>query len=351
MRRLLIVTLCGTALGMTALLGNAAPPRVEADPNQWYPITPEVGPWVVCVAGYMGPEGPNLAHQLVYQLRNKYHLQAYFFSHTDEERKRLREEFERKRKEYPELANAPHKTVRLEEQCAVFIGGYKDMEAARTALPAIKKLPPPDLRLKSGEAAFDAVGPAIRTDEGNLKMETKPVNPFSTCFVTRNPACGQQHRATVKFDPIWEKLNANEEYSLLNCKKRWTLLVQEYHGNQEYQGVAGIQPKSSTSGFLNALGLAGKSSDALDAAGAQAHELAHLLHDRSYNLEAYVLHTRNNSMVTVGGFDQENDEEMQRAKDYLASLQFTTKDKSGRVTPIKLLFDKPIPIPVPRKEP
>ena len=49
-------------------------------------------------------------------------------------------------------------------------------------------------------------------------------------------------------------------------------------------------------------GLGGRTGEALGAAGLQAHELARFLRTPQLGLgfEAYVLHTRNKSVVTVG---------------------------------------------------
>lgn len=336
MRRFLRTICFAAVLAVTAGLAVGAP-HVEADPNKDYVITAGDGPWVVCAASFMGPSAPSLAKQLVYELRRRDNQPAFVFNHADEERRRLNEEFERLKQERPEFAVRPRK-VRIEEQCAVLVGGYKDIETARAALTAIKKLPPPNLKAEASEIEFFVQGQTA----GKASTER---SAFATAFVTRNPALPSEPRPTVKFDPLWKKLNANEDYSLLNCKKPYTLLVKEYRGAEV------IQPKNGSGAFLDAIGLGGnKPGEALAAAGAQAHELARLLRTKQFNMESYVLHTRNCSYVSVGAFDSPKGDDIERVKRQVATLNtLSTRTKDGRVEPIHLVFDNPVPMEVPRE--
>jgi hypothetical protein len=336
MRRFLRTITFGAALAVTAGLAVAAP-HVEADPNKDYVITAGDGPWVVCAASFMGPNAPALAKQLAYELRRRDNQPAFVFNHADEERKQINEEFERLKQERPEYASRPRK-VRIEEQCAVLIGGYKDAEAARAALAGIKKLPPPNLKAEASEIEFFVQGQTA----GKASNQR---SPFANAFVTRNPALPPEPRQTVKFDPLWKKLNANEDYSLLSCKKPYTLLVKEYRGAEV------IQPKTGTGAFLDAIGLGGnKPGEALAAAGAQAHELAKLLRSKQFNLDSYVLHARTSSYVTVGAFDSATGDDVERVKRQVATLNtLSTRTKDGKVEPVHLVFDNPVPMEVPRE--
>src|SRR5438045_8581524 len=69
------------ALGAAGVVRAA--PQVEADPNQNYVVTPEVGPWMICAAYFTGPSAPALAHQLVLQLRSQHNTRAYVFNYAD----------------------------------------------------------------------------------------------------------------------------------------------------------------------------------------------------------------------------------------------------------------------------
>src|SRR5262249_28785417 len=86
MRRLLVPPALVLALG--AVHGAAQPPA--ADVNHDIAVTPQAGPWLICVASYSGPNAPMLARQLALQVRERHRLNAYVFNHADEERRKIR---------------------------------------------------------------------------------------------------------------------------------------------------------------------------------------------------------------------------------------------------------------------
>jgi hypothetical protein len=347
----------GLALGVTTTVGRAlprvdapgrallahvsgAPQRVEADPQKDYPITPAAGPWLICAASYSGPEASALARQFVYQVRAKYNLPAYVFNHTDEERRRQRDELERIQAMYPEQYAGRHRTIRVEEQCAVLVGGYPDMDKARAALDGIKKLPAPEIRRQNGELEVQYIKIWGEKDEKDKvdrrEMGRAAVNPFSHSFVVRNPAIPQAVPQKPKFDPFWEKLNAEEDYSLLKAPGAYTLVV------KVYQGVSVVRERSWSESILDKFGLAGNQpGDLLGASALQAHEVAKLLSDpQRFNLKAYVFHTREASIVTVGSFKSPDDPDVERTRRQLASLKFQTQqgtDPIGLMNPPKLM--------------
>src|SRR5262249_1438518 len=140
------------------------------------------------------------------------------------------------------------RTVRIPEQCAVLIGGYRDFDAASADLKRVKNLPLPELKLESGKLAYDTISVFIPDEEKKrTAVPRAPLNPVANSFVTRNPTIPAPPRAN-KFDPFWKELNAEEEYSLLKCPRPWTLAVKEYRGS------AVIQERSSSSNFLKMLG-------------------------------------------------------------------------------------------------
>jgi hypothetical protein len=308
-----------------------AAPRVEADPNREYPVTPEIGPWMILAASYTGPTAPELARQMVLQIRQRDNLPAFFFNRGAEERRQEQERLARIRQFSP--PDARIRTVRIEEQFAVLIGGYPDMDTARRALNDIKRLKPPDLKLGPNQTTMDRT---IDPQTGRI-LE---VNPFANSFVVRNPTTQREPIPEKGDDPFLKELNAGEDFSLLQCRKPYTLAVKEYHG------VSVTQPRSGGSSFLEKIGLSRKSADMLSASALQAHELAKLLRQH-LGMEAYVLHTRRSSVVTVGGFEGLNDPELQRVQQRLTSLSFGTggSNASGDVLQ---LFSPAIPMRVPR---
>jgi hypothetical protein len=340
MRRLLVAPALVLALALWAGPGDAQP-LPAPDMNQDIAVTPQAGPWLICAASYSGPNAPYLARQLALQARDRHHLNAYVFNHADEERRRLRAEFERMQALHPDVPMR-RKTVRLEEQCAVLLGGYPDDGAASAALKAVRALPLPELKLPTGEPAYDYMLLSVPDPEKKgMALQRAPVNPFTTAFVIRNPTVPQQQERP-KFDPAWAKLNAGEDYSLLKCPRRYTLVVKEYLGNTV------VQPHTGVSGFMDMLGLGNRMGEGLRGAGKQAHALAKFLRDPGLGFKAYVLHTRNSSLVTVGEFDQVNGEEMQRLQRQIASLKFSAGGHGGP-DPIGLMAH-PAPMEVPRPD-
>ena len=72
-------------LALAAAGAARAAPPVDADPNRDYPVTPEAGPWMICAAYFTGPTAPDLAKQMVQQIRSRYNLPAYVFNYADED--------------------------------------------------------------------------------------------------------------------------------------------------------------------------------------------------------------------------------------------------------------------------
>jgi hypothetical protein len=202
----------------------------------------------------------------------------------------------------------------------VLIGGYKDVDAAHSALEKIKKLPNPK-SVKPDEL--------ILTTTTSQEVKRQPANIFTGSFVTRNPTVPQE-KVERGLDPVTIKqLNSDESYSLLKCKQPWTLAVKEFSG-----GIA-IQPAKAPNTLLESL-LGKKSEEHMSAIGKQAHELARVL--KQMGFDAFVLHTTTSSIVTVGAYADSEDEKLHQAQKQLRNMQF------GWIQ----LASNPLPMPVPR---
>src|SRR5262245_29143580 len=272
---------------------RAAPP--EADPTRDYYVTPEAGPWMIAAAYYTGDEAEGLARQMVLQIRSQYHLNAYLFDYAGEERRKLQEALNQ-----GQQPGARTRTIRMEKQWAVLIGGYPDMDSASRALKEIKKLKAPEIQSPSGAPTTDFLTQYVPAPEKKgFEVRKAPVNPFATAFVTRNPSVAHASAADKKKpDPFWKELNAGRPYNLLECKQPWTLAVKEFQGAE----AVGRAPSNA---FLSMLGLGSNIGASLDAAAKQAEEVARVL--REMKFDAYVLHTRYSSIVTVGGYESAED--------------------------------------------
>jgi hypothetical protein len=310
-----------------------------------YQVTPAHGPWMVCVAYYSGPEAPGDAVRLVQWLAGTYKVPAYIFNHGAEERRKemeRRREIARRQYEYIRQLNGevdpsikirvPH--MHVEEQCAVLIGGYKDMETARRALDQIKKLPPPDPKQVKTQHELFIMSP----DGGGQKV---PVNPFMQGFVVHNPSMPLE-RPTTQPDTdlaFLKKLNAGEPYSLLQCPKKYTLAI------SQLQMPTVVQSKATSSTFMESLGFGSHAVAHQDAAALSAHNLAEVLR-KIHHQEAYVLHYRFSSIVTVGSYDSADDPRLTHDIEQLNRLltNLTTLDRMQQVR----LFPRPMPMAVPR---
>ncbi|HEY1861022.1 MAG TPA: hypothetical protein VGG61_11740 [Gemmataceae bacterium] len=298
------------ALTLLAVTSPAWAAKVEADPSNEYVITPDAGQWLVLAGSYRGPDAKNLAHQLVLQMRSRDNLPAYVFNFSEEKKRQQQEYVDALHQRAPD---APARLIHIEDEYGVLVGGYKDSEAAHDAMIKIKKLDLPKLELPGGKPAYDRT---YVYDKKTQKVEEQKVNPLAKAFVTRNPTIPVQKRDPNAFDPLWKELNANETYSLLENKHAWTLVV------KDFEGVSVIQTRteSSPSSFLKALGMGDKGGEVLNAAALNAHNLAEALRGiKNMKLDAYVLHTRHGSLVTVGGFDSLEDDQLKQLQIVLSN--------------------------------
>ncbi len=328
MKRFLFVL--AVLLAVVALPPASRAARVEADPNKEYVITPEAGPFAICVKAYIGADARERANRLALHLR-KNGWPAYVFDYTAEEKRKAREWIEERYQNVPPEARPP-KTIHIDPQWAVFIGGYRDFDSASRDLPKVKQLPEPP---QADHLDF-------------LDQDTKQLyhlNTYAQCMATCNPMVPMQKRDPNAPDPSWKNLNDGRPYNLLTkCGKPWTLVV------AQFQGAGVIQPRSTASKFLDTIGLGGKSGDMLEAGAAQAEEVARVLREgfkRADNssvlrFDAYVLHTRTGSIVTVGGYDRMDDPRMEQAAKELRNMRF------GLGADALHLFAQPMPMKVPQ---
>jgi len=310
MRKSLLLPLTVLAGAVFSATGLA---QVDADPNKDYQICPEAGPWLICATSYVGPKSPQLAHEMILEIRTRFKMPAYVLSRGQEERRKQDEEFNRLKELYPEAIIPRRRGIRIQDECAVLVGGYRDQEAAYQALKDFKKLPSPSSERLC--PIITQVG-VPETPDADQKSEVHYAyaNPFVTAFVVHNPTIPIERKKDAQNDKFLKKLNSGESYSLLKCPKQYTLMV------AAFQGLHSIQGKSPTAAnqslfekiFGNSTG------EMLDASAQNAHNLADALH-KAGGFEAYVLHMREGSVVTVGGFDREDDPQIKTIEQCLAT--------------------------------
>ena len=313
----------------------------KPDINRDIQITPNIGPWTIFLISCAGDDGPEQARKMVTEMRSNpaYRLPAYVFYYGAEERRkendRVKKLIAEQMKTFQDNKLMPDEgiTVRhrtIDVQYAVLLGGYPDAATAKASLERIRNLPAPDPKKVNLEGRY-------WTKPGTNETYAEYVSPFRHAFVCKNPSVKEQTGQMTKEEALKELsqlrgLNADEPYSLFNCKKPVTLVVKGYQTPCLMKG----QETTSTS-FLAAIG---GSSQKKDFAKLQGNELADWL--RKQRIEAYVLHTTYSSIVTVGGYDSIEDPALKYMREQLAK-----KLNNGAYAQIGF-FEQPMPMPVPR---
>jgi hypothetical protein len=172
-------------------------------------------------------------------------------------------------------------------------------------------------------------------------------------MLVRNPALPRQTNAGPDWDlPVLRNLNADESYSLLKCPKKYTLVIREYNL------PVFIQQQTDLHNPLGSPSQSTSTTSDNDYAYLNAHNLAGWLRENA-KLEAYALHDRKHSLVTVGGFDSLDDpkvkETQQRINAVYRNLVQMANDpqvtghlpSSARLEQL-LIYPAGVPMQVPR---
>jgi hypothetical protein len=361
--------------------------RTAIPPNHEWLLRPEHGAFFISVKSYarpsrptaddQGPSALTMAEALAGEIRDKYRVQAFLYEYISEERRaeaaaiaaarargqqlaaqwdRLREKAQLQGMEFLEPDNRVRfKTVNYKDQIAVLIGGFKSAEDARKALDKVRSWPAPTTTVKDQlgrDVPLLDCGTILRPGpNGKQLMQESTINPYPTATVVPNPTVERPVEPNAgKVDPFIVKLNEGRPYNLLKATKSWTLGVKSFSAPIE------IVSRDSNGHAMRKFG-SSRGADALEAGAEQAESLAEALRKmtdasgRSLGLEAFVLHTRHASLVSVGQFDGPNDPELLRVHRQLSSIKLSvTEDKMGSkpVTNAESVFGNLIPFPIPK---
>lgn len=359
-------------------------PTVLGKDHPWL-IKPEHGQYFIIVKSYVRPAAGSrdaaqdrgltareLAEGLAREIRDTYRVQAFLFEYVSEERKaEAKQRAEAHQKDQVYLAQLdvmkqkavlqgmdflrPDTRSRImthnhRDQIGVLVGGFQSEKAALEALIVLKKWATPKNDILCDKGAITQTGA-----NGKPEVVHAAINPYATAFVVPNPSVPRQMAPAgtkVPLDPFIVKLNDDNPYNLLKASKGWTLAVKSFTAPvQITTGKA-----EAGSGPLAKLGF-GKEGKALVAGGEQAEETAKALRamkdkgGASLNLEAFVLHTRSASIVTVGQFDSHDDPALLATKRLLAGMTVRfTEDQAGTraVMNAPPLFENITAMPVPK---
>lgn len=309
------------------------------------------------------------AEDLAREIRETYKVPAYLFEKGSEERKkqeefiakerarqmaeqakfrefadRMRKEAELKGMEFlestPRLRVPKYNTI--EEQWAVLVGGWKDMDTARIQLEKIRTWQPPKNKDLMDRGVIARPG-----QDGQSTGEVAYINPFLYAMVFPNPTATRLPEDDGTVQAIY-RLNAKEELSVLRIAKPWTMVVKSFHPPvrmQDNEGQKSVMDR-----------LLGKDDAAkeLQATALQAVALAKALRDPKFKprpFDAYVLHTLYGSLVCVGQYDGPQDPNMAETQRVLESIKFDVRreDEFSVKSNVKL-FDPFFALEVPRQK-
>ncbi len=361
-------------------------------PNHPWQLKPEHGPYFILVKSYVRPaksDRPNkyaqddpglsareLAEGLASEIRETYRVQAFLYEYITEERKAemrsiiaarqkaaayaaqwdaMRQKAQLQGMEFLEPDRTLHiRTHHHRDQIGVLVGGFQSEADATKALAQLKKWPAPKNEMLMDGGAIVKLGPDGKTPI----IEKTRLNPYSTAFVVPNPAVVKPEQpggGQRGLDPFIVKLNEGNPYSLFKAKKGWTLAVKSFSAPVE------IVNKNSDNSLMRKMGFT-KGSDVLAAGAEQAEQMAKALRQMRgpgtpgqpgplLNLEAFVLHTRNASLVTIGQFDGPDDPALHNIKQLLSRIKLEATEDIGRTRPAvntPAVFGNLVPMPIPK---
>lgn len=289
--------LCSVSLVLAiAGVSSAAPPweamvpfkRIDADPNNSYPVSETNGPWMIVATTFHGENAEKQAHDLVHELRRKYKLPAYSYKQrydfSGKERGKGFDRFGR-----PKVMK--YQSNVAYDEVAVLVGDYDTIDDPRAdrALQKIKHLQPEALRGgkdTNGGEAFSSIREMYRNV---TSKEQRKKGPMGHAFVATNPLLPKEYFVTPGVDKLVLEMNQGVEHSLLDCPGKYTVKVATFNG------AAIVDPKK-----IKAIEKGKPLGSRLVEAAEDAHRLTLAL--RKANFEAYEFHDRDKSIVCIGSF-------------------------------------------------
>ena len=265
--------------------------RVEADPKKSYRLSEEHGPWMIMACSFSGEGATEQARELVLELRSRYKLPAYTY---------------KKKFDFTEgtvgLGVDPYGApLRMRNkrgdgtvECAVLVGEFPavDDKKAQTILKRLKYYHPDCLELDKNKATSRSLAALREIQQKLLKPGNKKKSrgAMGHAFVIPNPLLPKDFFVASGVDKFTVRLNKGNKYSLLKCPGKYTVQV------AHFTGKVTIDQKE-----IQEIEKGRKMESRLDKAGENAEKLCEALREKGH--EAYLLHERYASIVTIGSFD------------------------------------------------
>ena len=294
---------CPVLWNVTATSLTAAPlwqklvPRksVPADPTGDYSLSKEHGPWLIMAMYFSGEEGEANARELVLDLRQNHGLNAYHWGMSFQ----LEEENPgRGLDDYGSKIRRRYRRGSQVTQHAVLVGDFPSLgdPEAQDLLRRIKSITPDTLRVEGDGPTAESLTNVSKFRSYLLESNGKEgrSGPMSHAFLTRNPLLPKEYFAPAGIDEQVAKWNTGPEYSLLTCRKKYTIKVATFKGRTSL--------KADPAELNDTRTRKAEADDPLVLAVKNAHLLTTALREKGW--EAYEFHDRFESYVAVGSFDQ-----------------------------------------------
>jgi hypothetical protein len=265
--------------------------KVDADPSRNYELAEQHGPWMILAASFVGPTAEQQSHDLVLELRRRFKLEAYSFRHTYDFSKPT-EGLGYSR--YGGPRRMRYLSNQKFDEIAVLVGHFASVEDPRIdkTLQQIKYAVPESLDAdKQGASSQRLVGWRMLFNRMSSNPAERAKGPMSAAFLTRNPLLPAEMFVAKGIDPFVVEMNKDLPHSLLKCPGRYTVRV------ASFRGVDTMKPAE----FERLTSDPAKTSK-LDQAAIKASQLCAALREKG--VEAYELHDRTESIVTIGSFNE-----------------------------------------------
>lgn len=267
--------------------------KVEADPDRNYELQDVNGPWMILAASFSGENGLRQADQLTLELRRSLNRPVYVHRRVFDFTAPVQGIGLNKYNQPRQMKYRQDKRV---DEVAVLVGDFDSPESReiQKTLEELKTVWTPSLDYRRNQGTSQRfVG--LKTGYRKLhdqyqkvsgKGEKKETGPMSNAFVTRNPLLPAEYFIPKGIDSFVVKLNKRNRYNLLDNPAAYSVKIATFRGKSTMK--------------ITEADTIGTSAEALDKAADNANRLGAAL--RSRGIEAWVLHDRFESIVTVGSF-------------------------------------------------
>ncbi|MEM9943168.1 MAG: hypothetical protein AAF939_16515 [Planctomycetota bacterium] len=275
-------------------------------------LSQKSGPWLIMCASFAGDSGKQQANRLAEELRQRFRLQSYVYTHRFDHSQAAIGAGKGWEKYIDQNGRESHRPIQMKvassarvEEVAVLVGDFASVDdsKAQKTLLKIKTLHPESLASARdlGEDAWREQLRQWRDSRASQRADPNERNrgPLGAAFLMTNPLLPEEYFNPKTVDPYVVKINSNSKYSLLKNPGRYTIRIATFTGEilTEEEEFAQTLAKDE---FLkrNRKGVANSK---LMNAMKKATVLATFL--RQEGIEAYDFHDIEESYVTVGQFD------------------------------------------------